>query len=181
MGEYYYIVASLPLLRWGEAPPITHHEFLEVCDSQLGRGEREQIQWARLDPEEIPMEKRLHPLLLQWAAFENTIRNELVRLRAEKTGRSGEEFLHREPGFNSTAFRKVKAAAEHPSPYEAEIHLLRIRWEFLSGWEVGHTFDLTALIRYCLQLQILERMSLFDARRGHELLERFYERIPREE
>ena len=60
---------------------------------------------------------------------------------------------------------------ETQSPYKAEVELLKIRWDFLSHHEVGHYFDLTALIVYGLKLQLLGRMQDFKEAKGKQILE----------
>ncbi|MBW2028564.1 MAG: DUF2764 family protein [Deltaproteobacteria bacterium] len=176
MGEYYYIVSSLPYLSFQDSPPFSHEEFLEGCDLWLSNQERAQLGLGLLDVERIPQDLIANDLLLRWVSYENTLRNELVRHRARNLGIGEEKYMRERPGLEVGAAEEVHKALQLPSLREKEIALLEIRWDFLSDMEPGHYFDLTALIIYGLKLQILERMQSFSEEKGRQLLKIVCER-----
>lgn len=176
MGEYYYIVSSLPYLSFEDSPPFSHEELLERCALWLSSQERAQLGLGLLDIERIPQDLLANDLLRRWVSFENTLRNELVRYRARDLGFGEEKYMRERPGFEIDAVEEVHKALQIPSLYEKEIALLEIRWDFLSRMEPGHYFDLTVLIIYGLKLQILERMQSFSEEKGRQLLKIICER-----
>jgi len=171
MAEYYYILSSLPMLNFYGKPPLPYPEFVERCTQWLSGRDLLQLRLAGIDVEEIPPEQVHNDLLNHWISFENTLRNELVKIRSKALRIPEEKYLRSESAFDPSARPFVHQAAETPSPHEAEIELLKIRWDFLTHFEAGHYFDLSALIIYGLKLQLLERMQDFDETKGQRLLE----------
>lgn len=114
-----------------------------------------QLRLARIDIEDIPPVKVTNDLLNRWISFENTLRNELVKIRSKPLQIPEEKCLRPESDFDPSARPLVHQAIDKPSPHKAEIELIKIRWDFLTHYEVGHYFDLTVLIIYGLKLQLL--------------------------
>jgi hypothetical protein len=56
------------------------------------------------------------------------------------------------------------------SPLVAEGILNKARWRYLDELEFGHYFDIERLVIFFIKLQILERISSFDAEEGRESL-----------
>ena len=56
------------------------------------------------------------------------------------------------------------------SPLMAEEILNKARWRYLDELEFGHYFDIEILVIFFIKLQILERISSFDAEVGSERL-----------
>ena len=69
------------------------------------------------------------------------------------------------------------------TPLDMEMSLEKTRWDFLEEKAHGYFFDLNRLIVYFLQLQILERLDVFDKDKGesffYELCEVDYEKTIR--
>lgn len=175
-GPYYYTVASLPFLTFEGPLPFSYEAFLERCEPWMSPGDLVQLRLARIDLEHAAVEGATHPMAKRWLAFENTLRNELVRIRARNLDLSPEDYIRPEGGYDASIAGRVERAVEGASPLEAEIHLMRLRWEFLTDNEAGHYFDLTALMIYGLKLQLLERMGKFDKEKGEAVLDLFYHR-----
>jgi hypothetical protein len=171
MIEYYYLISSLRTLNFYEKPPLPYPEFVEQCTVWLFSRDLHQLQLARIDIENIPPEKVENDLLNCWISFENTLRNELVKIRSKTLQIPEETYLRPESDFDPSARSLVHQAIETGSPYKAEVELVKIRWDFLSHHEVGHYFDLTALIVYGLKLQLLRRMQDFEEAKGKQILE----------
>ena len=138
------------------------------------------MELARADIENIPTDRISHDMLKKWVFFENTLRNEMVKMRAKNLGCREEEYLRPEMGFDADVIALIPQALKDPSPLQAEMNLLRIRWSFLTEHEVGHAFDLVALMIYGLKLQLLERIRKFDKEKGRQALSLIYERSFRE-
>jgi hypothetical protein len=181
VDAYYYTLSSLPFLTFGGPLPLSFADFVELCAPWLSRRDLARLRSARMDIENLPMEEATHPMIQRWVAFENTLRNELVRVRAKRLGLSPADYLRPEGGEAPSWIPRIHRAIEGASPLEAELNLLALRWEFLTDSEVGHPYDLAALMIYGLKLQILERMKRLDEKRGREILALFHEKLHEQE
>ena len=181
MSQYYYLVASLPLLSYENRDAAEPDEFLAILgehltDADLGVVERASIE-APLDDDPTGNET-----VRAWIEFERGLRNALVRLRAGRkmvdpaqfvrTGRSDSE------GSDAVEIGEVvRDAWNQDSPLSGEDSLDRARWSFLDALEVGHFFDLDLIIVYYLKLQILARRRRFDRKDGEARFVEITERI----
>ncbi len=174
MSQYYYAVASLPMLFYetDKAPEI--EDFLTLAREQLTAADY-QLLLAAGSPLQEPS-KAPCALLQSWRGWESALRNELVRLRAKRKGEEAEPHLVEAPeivGLEEVA----RSAFTQDSPLAAEEVLNRARWNYLDELEVGHYFDLERLILYYLRLRLLRRKALFERRRGRERFEHVYGHI----
>lgn len=177
MGAYYYyIVSSLSFLSLQRKPPLSYSDFLELCSPWLRRRDLTQLHLAKIDIENIPLNHVTNAVLKRWIAFENTLKNELVRIRADILQVPKELYLRLEMGLDASAIPVVHQVLQETSPYRIEIDLVQVRWDFLTRHEVGHYFDLALLVIYALKLQLLERMQKFDEEKGKQVLRLIYER-----
>jgi hypothetical protein len=177
MAAYYYILASLPYLHFQVPPPLSHDEFIELCRPWMDARAHKELLSARLDIDQIPLESVRDPLLKKWIVFEHSLRTELVEHRSSALGVAPESFLRDTIEYDPSVAVAVREALEGPNPLAIELKLLELRWHFLTGHEVSHYFDLTALITVALKLQLLERMASFDAERGRRLIDSLHEEI----
>lgn len=170
-GNYCYLLSSLPYLTFGSKPPISHAALAErsrpwLAGSSLGLFEQAGIA-PGFPPPEVPCRT-----LRSWFEFENGLRTELARRR------SGGRDRPERPGGASLG--RILAAADRAfqasHPLEGEIRLITERWEYLNELGAVQYFNLPALIIYSLKLQLLERLSTFDEKRGLDLAEFIYER-----
>ena len=53
-SDLYYFLSSLPLLRWGEKPPMTYADFLFKCREALGEGKSDWLTQVSLTLDEAP-------------------------------------------------------------------------------------------------------------------------------
>jgi hypothetical protein len=176
MTPYYYILSSLPHLEFERAPSPSIDGFLSLSRPWLRSDEIVQLSLARADIENTSPEQMTNTALKRWYAFENTLRNELVKMRAKNLNMVTAGHRRPEEHYEGSAVKLVRRAIDDRSPLQVEVSLLKARWVFLNQEEVGHQFDLSALIIYGLKLQLLERRHRFDAEEGRRVLERFYER-----
>jgi hypothetical protein len=152
--RYFYLVAQLPALRFGREPGLTPEGFLAEAAKWLGRSRLETIRGAALfDRSEKPTGCAL---LDRFRAFERAFRTELAEWRRAR--REGRDLR---TSFPASLVREG-------DPLEVERALLRYRFERLEEEEWGHHFDLEALAAYYLKLQIMARLTVYDAARGLE-------------
>ncbi len=174
MSQYYFTVAALPYIDFESAPALTYRDFLALCESTLDARDYEFLLSAKLDGS-LP-EHCTNGVLKAWSVFEQSLRNELVKLRAPQLGIETEKYL--KLFVDSTVTPLIaRNSVKEENPEKAEAYLDRERWLFLDEIESGHYFDIEKLIVYSLRLQILERRKLFTPERGKEGFNGLYEQI----
>ncbi|HDQ13827.1 MAG TPA: DUF2764 family protein, partial [Sediminispirochaeta sp.] len=174
MRQYYYMIASLPLLEYNSPPPLDLEQLYYSCKNNIQQDDLDLISDIRLHmPEETASKE---PTLRKWLDWERSLRNELVRLRGQKQGVESERYL-REGEFVPDTVLSAREAFSQDSPLEGEEVLNRARWNKLEELEVGHHFDLVKLLVYVLKLHLLLRRSHFTTEKGREKFEEIYAHI----
>jgi hypothetical protein len=173
LAQYYYLVASLPLLSYDSERAPSSEDFLAACEPLLSAQHSSLLESAGTDLEAEGPSCRTLDL---WRSWEITLRNELVRLRAKKLGR---EARVRTADSSGTVEPQAIAgeAFSQESPLQAEDTLNQARWRYLDELESGHYFDIDKILIYLLRLQILERKALFDEQKGREMFDKVYAEI----
>ena len=164
---YYYFASTLQTLALGVPAPLTSQEFLDRCRRHLGSGDQEAVEAAVLvsAPAGPPAATAGSPLLVRYYAWERTLRNELVHLRARKLERPADPWL-KAAGRDDAAARVAPGVFQAVSPLEAEMLVERFRWQAIGALKVLHFFDLDSIAAYRLELQILERLARFRQEQG---------------
>jgi hypothetical protein len=103
------------------------------------------------------MHNAAQPTLKKWYAFEKSLRNELVKIRAAKTHQDFQKHIRLPDDAEAFVSRVALNVSRIPSIIEAERALDEARWQFLDELCVGHFFDMDYLIVYSYKLLILER------------------------
>jgi len=153
MDKYYYMVAQLPTLVFDRDPGMDIPTFLEEAGKWLSRRDFDALKDADLN--DLDTEKGETKTLRSYRDFEHSLR---YRIAAWRRSMRGGEALRR-PDFPASLVKEG-------NPLDVEKKLLRHRWNFIEAMETEHDFDLDFLILYFLKLQILDRLSRFDAKRG---------------
>ena len=169
MREYYYLVASLPLLEFGMKMPVSYEDFLSCCQEQLSIKDLETIKRTKIAPTEEA--KDPCPTLREWKKFDITLRNELSRSRASKKSKDAAVYIRGEGYLDPFLAIEAHWAINEDSPLEAERFLDRFRWERIEELEREHYFDIDYLIAYALKLQLLERWQRIDSEGGMRVLQ----------
>ena len=169
-NKYYYLVASLPSLKFSNEVPITVRRFLDECKKWLSPGDLKALLAANIRC--APGECDSTSLLAEWKDFEGKLRDDLARAREAR--KKKEEYR----GFDN-----IKSIMNQESPLLMEKKLEKYRWDFLEEMKHEYFFDLSWLIIYYLQLQIIERLASFNKDEGeryfYELCEVDYEKAIR--
>jgi len=174
LPQYYYLVASLPMPRSDEPPPMSSADFLELCRRQASARDFAMLTRVSLaDPAARPGDPRVWR---DYAAWETALRRELAEGRAQRLERDAEPFRRPAPFFAGLAAvaREALAAAD---PREGEIFLDRRRWGRLDELEAGTGFDAGRLAVYRLKLQLLERRQLWQPEPGREAFRGVFARL----
>ena len=174
MAQYYYLVASLPLLFYDSESFPSREDFLATCRQHITpRHYRLLVSASTRDLQPTAPACKILDLWRQW---EIALRNELVRLRAKDRGREAQAYLVDSPGVIAPQIIAREAFGQE-SPLQAEDTLNRARWNYLDELEVGHYFDIEKILVYALRLQILARKALFDEDKGREMFDKVYSEI----
>ncbi len=150
MSHYFYLGASLPMLKRDESPSITPEAFLELCSSWV---EPERMDFlSRLDLR--PVEGLSIPAgsaVAEYLSWEAAVRERLAKARAAKLGR--QDFVPAEADKNFVDAEHIaQEAAVAANPLEKERLLDAARWRKLEDMELGHLFDFDILCLYKLKL-----------------------------
>jgi len=150
---------------------MTENEFLYACESTVAEKDFETLKASLLLP--VQGVAVSDPVLRSWYDWENTLRSELVKLRATKKGTDAEKYISDNPG-EAGVVEVAREAFNQSSPLEGEKVLDKARWDYLDMLESGHMFDIGKLIIYYLKLQLLNRRALLNRDRGQQEYEKIY-------
>ncbi len=153
LNKYYYLVSSLPLLRFDEKPDILKKEFLAECGKWLSPPEFNILNTVDMDSSRIPFTNK--QILIKWKSMDFSLREDLSKAREITQGASDERL----PASMLSIFDKE-------TPFLMEKELARKQWAMLDVLELGNYFDMNVLIIYFLKLQILERFADFNKDEG---------------
>lgn len=162
-SSYYYLISSLPLLRWGTHPAIADGDFLAQCEGQLPPAALAELKAVSLLPgsDHAPV-----GIEAAWHAWDDYIRNHLARARASHQHRDVAPMLRSERDVFPTERREVDELLANDNPLERERALDHLRWRRLDSLEAGHPFDFDRLVVYRLKLLLLDKWTQFDGETG---------------
>lgn len=162
---YYYLLAALPLLRFGEAPALDRAALLAACGDVLA-GEAMQAVEALSRGEHS--DAKGFPRV--WQARDTQLRNAIAR---ERVGRGyGHAERHQRPhrGFDVAVERAVSDAFARPTPLERERALDTTRWA-LADELAGHdAFARDAVYAYAVKHHLAARWAALDEEAGAQRL-----------
>ncbi|MDR1105433.1 MAG: DUF2764 domain-containing protein [Treponema sp.] len=180
---YYFLVAQLPALTYGEAPPMSSRHFRELCRGGLSAADAAPLPCVALDPwvqdeeEEAPRAKNAAgscPFIASWNEWEKALRLNLAKYRAAKMKREAPAAV---PDFPAGAAAAAKAAAAMASPLEAEIFLDGSRWKAIEEFQGLSYFSVNTVYAYLLKLLLMERRACFRAEEGFSEYKALYASI----
>ncbi len=174
MSSYYYLVATLPMLRYEDDAPMSHEAFLELCHGNIGDSDYRLVQAASLVA--VEGEPCKHPFLRKWNQFRDMVAKELNDQRARKLELGGDRYRNdgdKEYRISET----VRAALAAPDPLQGELLLMQLYWKYLDDLSGLHTFDIEALLAYAVKLQILERKGRFSLQDGNSEFKRLFSNL----
>jgi hypothetical protein len=163
--EYYYFVATLPWLNYGDKPPVSSQEFRERCYEMLHQEDAKLIRFCSYDPRLAieTVESTGSDFIDLLLARERTLILNLASLRAARL----EWPFTEEPSHNvPRAEALAKAAFEMNDPLEAEIYIDQARWGALDALVGIDYFGVNNIYAFLLKLQLLERKQCFNTERG---------------
>jgi len=166
MKEYWYLVSSLPLLRFGEKPPMSVEMFHAAYTGHLSEED--------LSVVEAVLENR-EPLRVgvasSWWNGEVQLRNAVVRVRAKNAGIDSSRFLQLHAGFSVSIGKKVADAWVRPNPLEQEAELDRARWALAEELALTGPFAFPGILAFAVKVRIAERWAELDDEIGRAKVE----------
>lgn len=173
MASYYYLVATLPSLRYDGVLPFTTDDFLELCKGQVSDAH------YRLLVSAITGDVKSHRFLSTYQHFADMVTNELTEARSRKLSLSDPAYRN-EGDKEAKIAETVRQALATEDVLQAELLLLQLHWKFLDDLSALHTFDIEALLSYALKLKMLQRKSLFSREEGNVEFKRLFSNIQTE-
>ncbi|NCC53840.1 MAG: DUF2764 family protein [Spartobacteria bacterium] len=164
--EYFYVIASLPMLNFGDKPPLTQEEF-EACCSPLT--EEDALELRCILDERI--DEGLSPFMEKWRNAERQIRDAVVIARAGKRNVDAAAYLKEYSGFDLSIEREVEEAWTKGNPLDRESALDRCRWRLADEISLGDPFGLASVLAYAVKLKILLRWAALEEEKGQQRIE----------
>jgi len=174
--NYYYFVASLQSLNYGDKPPVSSEEFREQCNSILHPDDAALLKYCYYDPQLVvetvqPTGSAFIDLLM---LRERVLVLNLAFIRAAKLKRpSPGDPPHDVP----RAEARGKTAFEMDDPLEATIYIDEGRWGALDDMVGLNLFGVNNIYAYLLKLQLMERRQSFDTIQGSANYKELYDSI----
>jgi hypothetical protein len=162
MSSHYYLIAQLPTLIFGKESPITKDAFLAEAEKWLTEHEMKTLH--AVDINRYAARSNDHPVYKNILHYEHLIRTDVAKWREAK-----KNDLDYKPSTIPAALLK------EGTPLDAEMKLMRLRWDYIDEMMRDLHFDFGYLILYYLQLQLLQRFFTFDKERGLEKFQKLYE------
>ena len=174
-SNYYYLVAQLPSLIYGQNIPMSSEAFLALAREQMSSKDAAVLDYCTLDPDplvdeesgatyENPPPKTASSLVNNWKKWERTLRLNLAKTRAQELKRQPPAEVPEDP---HDAAAVAKTALYMESPLEAEQYLDKARWDAIENFQGIDIFSENTLYAYLLKLLLMERKALFNAEEGY--------------
>lgn len=168
--NHWYLVASLPYLRFGEKPLVSRAAFLTACTDWLAAEQVESLKEV--------FENRCPPddeTARRWWDGEVELRNAAVRVRAKNRSTDAARFIRPHEGFSFSIEKAVTDAFARFNPLEQEAELDRIRWAQADELAQSSPFGFSGILAFAVKLRIAERWAGLDAAAGQNKVEEFIE------
>ena len=171
MGSRYYFLSSMSMLRFPDKAPMTWEDFLEQAKGNVSESEYEAL--CSIDDRS---ESR-NAFLVKWSELNRKL-DDAVNVRRRQN-------LHREEKAGSVFVdyeigKTANAALNAKDPLEAEMILMRFRYDWLEQQKGLDPFSEAALFAYALQLRILIRKDLFTVEAGNKQFSSMFDSIQKE-
>ncbi len=168
---YHYLVASLPLLSFGEPPPFSSREFLARCAGVLDADHLEALE-ALFAGRSLGGGAAAE----DWSARETQLRNAVARARAGRLGVDSRGFERDHRGYDVLLGQAV-ANALGKTPLESERGLDRERWRIAEELTFRDPFGFGAVLGFALKLRITERWAGLSDEAGMRSFETLLDRM----
>lgn len=168
--NHWYLVASLPYLRFGEKPPVSRSAFLAACGNWLAEEELAVLRAVleNRDPAGGGAAGR-------WWNGEVQLRDAVARVRARNRSADAARFIRPHEGFSASIEKAVTDAFTRSNPLEQEAELDRARWELADELALTAPFGFPGILAFAVKLRIAERWAGLSDVSGQQKVEEFIE------
>ncbi|GHU39180.1 hypothetical protein FACS1894190_02720 [Spirochaetia bacterium] len=166
MASYYFLIAQLPQLAYGQTPSITSEAFIELARRYLEKHDAELLNFCTLGTKAEAPPPTSSEFINLWRKRERTLTFNLAQVRAAKIKRDGVQVNYEIERDDLDTENQAKAAVAMEDPLEAELFLDKGRWEAIENF-IGITyFDVNVVYAYLLKLLLIERRLSFKTEEG---------------
>ncbi len=175
---YEYLVASLPLIFFGDPPPFDAETFRRNCEGVLGPADLAALDRVLADADPPPEAGGFERA---WHNRETQLRNEIAAVRTARRGAETRGNLRDHAGYDVGVKQAVADAYERPNPLEREEELDRARWRVLDELGAAEPFGAGAVLAFAVKLRIAGRWAALDEADGRARLEALLDAAPEAE
>jgi hypothetical protein len=187
VGSYYYLVAQLPNLTYGQQATMSAAYFRILAKSFLSAADGDLLDLVGLDPQPKTADDEGaaayigkapasgNDFIDRWREWERALRLNLARTRFQQLKREGG--IPDAPDYPPDAAAADKTAVVMDSPLEAEIALDKARWDAIEAILGLSYFSENTVFAYLLKLLILERRLSFKTEEGFKEYKALYAAI----
>ncbi len=166
-----YFLSSLPMLRFQDSAPLSWERFLADAKGNIAESDY-RLLLCIADGKDGG-----NAFLKDWNAMNARLDTAVNIQRRRNLGRNETSGVV----FGELDTDQVAASVMNArNPLEAEMILMRFRYDYLEGAKGFDPFSESAFLAYALQLRILIRKDLFTAKAGNAEFERLFEIIQKE-
>lgn len=167
--DYYYIVASLPPIELGSAPPVSKEDFLIQCSGVLSEEEYLEVQGLL----EGSLDQCSSASACSLVSAKTQLRNAVARIRGQKIGVDPRGQLREHPEFHGWIEKLATDAYTRENPRERELALDHARWHIADELAGVNPFTFGHVLAFAVKLRIATRWHEMDKQRGAERIEEF--------
>lgn len=171
MPSRYYFLSSLPMLRFQDSAPITWDAFMKEAHGNVSDADYRLLSGIASGAEGS------NGFLKAWEEMNRRLDDSVNEQRRRNLNRE-------EP--RGVVFRELSveqvtnAAIGAKNPLEAELILMRYRYDWLEKEKGLEPFSEKALLSYALQLRILLRKDLFTVESGNSEYRRLFDNLQKQ-
>lgn len=166
MAYYYYLISSLPSIKFDYPLPISYAQFLNQCEKEVSDS-------ILIKLKHLTLEANDDGIPLEWSVFYSNLYNELNYQRALKLNRP--QLYKKQDSLEIVTI--VNQVLSAKNPLDAEIILLKSQFEFLDKIISTHYFDLQVLMVYAIKIKLKERYDLFNKESGKKEFKNLFMKI----
>ncbi|BCR20707.1 DUF2764 family protein [Borrelia miyamotoi] len=156
LSPYYYVMSSLPYLDLKIGKVLSVENFFDRVELVLSK--KDFLFLKNLS--ESRFTRGNSKVIDQFLEFEEIIKYTLAYIRSDKLKRSRDVYLE-SAYFSNYYLGILKSLCLNKNPFEVELGLDMLKWQFLTCLEVGNEFNFEQLVIYFLKLVLVSRRSLF--------------------
>lgn len=181
MGSYYYLMSSLPLLRFEDPSPFDKASFLALCKSQLSQSEYRDLE-AFLSSRKAGSHYARYQ---EFCSKLDQLINRARKLVNPRFGDPGREDVDVDKALAERARALVAKtyavlSSADGDPLAAQIEILKLKWDYASQMDRLHCLDALSFTAYAIKLSLLWQREAFDPITGSMEFKRLFSDIQSE-